>query len=688
MKEELIRVLTNKLDDINVNIESLTKLNEKIDDETRALSYTNGILNLFKDDGKYNILNFTKLSKDNFDKVLSIVDGLDEMFNSSSCNYDGLVYLINGINNGISLSLTLEQENAINYLIQKVEEKSSNHEASIDGLLLAKSGFEVSDVNLLNDEHNRYEKIINEINESNYVDEVDKIKEAIDFNKVDSDKTIDMLIYLLKHNSDVYKSGKFTKDEANDQIDYTTEKESEVKEDEITFTNQEEFHLPEFNTIDTEKENYHIPPITISEDSNELNINELPELNNIDVDDKEINKEEIDKEFKDVLSQSNEYEEYNVPEDETITISPIVNEDSTSTREIQRLFSKHSIKLKDEELSELTSGNIDSYSAIIELLDSKDLLKLFVKNKELFKNILLNSNAEVINEVLEIVKNDLSVDEDDYEMTIKIVMDTLPTIFVKEDGNYDNFVLNVKFFKDLGINLINLFDFSKEVFIVSNDRLVNNYNVVKNYNINLDYKNVKYMLLLDNIGERLDYFVESVYPDRTKNNEKFDGITYITNYPNKLNCVTIETIKRLRYSSETSKKVFGNKPNSLAGEITNLKVNVLEIPNDYLSNLFDNNFDVITTDEVREYNKLCQSSSNVGNFTNELSSLEEFHNGLRYTVNNINISYNKVMHNYNTLRSYGIDKKKALLFAVCHNLVITKDEYNMIKKLLEERVGE
>ena len=189
-------------------------------------------------------------------------------------------------------------------------------------------------------------------------------------------------------------------------------------------------------------------------------------------------------------------------------------------------------------------------------------------------------------------------------------------------------------------------------------------------------------------GERLDYYIESVYPDRTKDNEMFDGINYIKNYPNKLNSVTDETIKRLRYSSENNKKVFGSKPNSLAGEITNLKVNVLDIPTDYMNNFFDNKYDNITEDEVRQYVKLCNNSSNVGDYLNELSSLEKYHNNLRYEIDGIKVSFNKVERCYNTLRSYSIDKKKALEFAVCYNLIITKDEYNKLRNILVEGVGE
>ena len=231
-------------------------------------------------------------------------------------------------------------------------------------------------------------------------------------------------------------------------------------------------------------------------------------------------------------------------------------------------------------------------------------------------------------------------------------------------------------FKDLGLNLINLFDFSKEIFVANNNRIVKNLEIVKQYGYDLNYKNAKYMLLLPNIGDRIDYYIESVYEDKLKN-ETFDGAEYIKDFAAKLNVVTDETIKRIRYSSENGRKVFGSKPKSLTGEITNLKVNALDISSDYLNKFFNNEFSV----------KLIHDSSNVGNYSDELEILNPYQNGLRYVIEGINISSNKVVRNYNILRSYGMDMKKALEFAVCYNLVITKEEYDRLNSKLNEIGG-
>ena len=107
-----------------------------------------------------------------------------------------------------------------------------------------------------------------------------------------------------------------------------------------------------------------------------------------------------------------------------------------------------------------------------------------------------------------------------------------------------------------------------------------------------------------------------------------------------------------------------------------------------MNNFFDNNFDGLSSDEVREFKKLVHHSSNVGNYNDELSKLEKYRvDDMKYRIEGILVSVNKVERNYNVLRSYGIDAHKALHFAVCNNLIITKDEYKKIKNVLEDLGG-
>ena len=697
MKEELLRVLNTKLNDINANIDSLVELNDKIDNEEKKVSYVRGILAIFKDDSDYNILKFANLNKDDFHRVLDeLGEDASKVFNSDSCNYDGLVYLINGINNGVSLSLTDEQKNGIEYLIHGLDEKELDYEASVDGLQLVKARFPISDVNILKEEKEKYIDVLNNLNSNNYVSKTDKVIEAMEYSELSNEEKIKLLSFLLKYNSLVYDERKDTNivkhdedrtslyDEVKQELE-NSNNESKKEYEEFHF---EEFKEPSFDKIESE-------PITFI----------APEENNDGAESVEIKLDDNTKEETSIDQVEinppvvEEYELEEEPKEEKVDVNNIdddfhgivesnedYEEEKISKHDLQKILKEYGIKdIKDDRLF---NGNINNYREVLDTLKKVDLLTEVLENNELLIQMLLNSKKDFINKVLDIAHDDLSVDDEDYEMTKKIVVDTLPLALVGgTNGAYDDFIKNVDMYKKLDINLVNLFDFSKEVLIMDNARIVNNYNLVKDYGIKIDYKNVKYLLGIDNVVDRIDYYVESMYPDKTKNNEIFDGLNFVNSHTSKLNTVCPLTIKRLRYASENGKKVFGPKPNSLSGEITNLKVNALELSDDYLNSFFDNKFGDLTNDEVNEYIKLVQNSGNFGNYINELAGLKQYQKNLRLTINNINVSYNKVSRNYNILRSNGIDKKKALEFAVCYNLIIKKEEYDSLKKFLEELGG-
>ena len=797
MKEELIRVLNNKLNSINSDIDAIKELNQKIDEENESLDFVNGIINLFNEDGQNNPMNFDKIVKEDFTRVLEIAgDEVKNLFNSGACNYDGLVYLINGIKNGVSITLTNEQLNGIEFLIQKLTEKKETMSTTINGFEQEKSKYEVSDINELKTKKDKYVDVVDGINKNKYLKDIDILKEAINFERLEPSKTIDILSYVLEYNADVFnnktdvveeekkeevKEEKVETEETNEEVEEVTPEEEdngfhfnqiendnvfdlpnitfndgekeidtdvvmpeevkeevkEEKEEEYQeYTPVEETNVEEAVTeitpqevVEEPKETEDVPeePVTveatpveevtpespmepvienitlpITEEKVEEQVTEepvtieptpveevTPEVTPIEetkveeaveipvVNVAEVEKEaqeEIDNDFKDIVTGKDYYEEEIEKEDKT-----------TSTRELHKVFGKYGIE-ENVVLNELIDGDVNEYQKVLDYLKDKDVLDVVKKNKELLIEILLYSDIEVIDKVLRIIKEDLSVDEEDYEITRKIVINTIPSIFIREGGNYDNFIRNVDLFKNLEINLINLFDFSKEIFVADHETIEENLAVVNKYDFDITYKNAKYFLLIPNIAEKLDYYVESVYQDKTKN-ETFDGINYIKEYAAKLNVVTDETIKRLRYASTNGKKVFGNKPGSLTGEITNLKVNALDLNSEYLNSFFNNEFKDITPDEVREYIKLIHNSTNVGDYSDELDKLNNYRNGLRYTIEGVNVSYNKVLRNYNVLRSYGIDAKKALQFSVGYNLVITKDEYNKLSELLDNIGG-
>lgn len=755
MKEELIRVLNNKLDDINSDIASLNGINDKINEENEQLTFINRILELFNSDGNADPMNFDKISYEDFEKALAMTgDDTKGLFDSDVCNYDGLVYLISGIKNGITINLTNEQVNSIEFFIQALTEKKEMIEATIDGYQEVVNKYDSSNVSELENKRDKYVSIKEDLENNEYVKDTELIKEAIEYSGLESPKIIEILSFILKYNADLYKDNKpitniieNSFEEKEEPVEETTLEEKEENEEpeennEFHFEqiNNDVFNLPsidfensnneekeEENTDNTITNTIPIEPITFGESlvnpientvsndyptfksfdeiiNNSLNIPSntdyipLTDINQFEIskDETEENNDEIpvvepplefnvdnNLETEEKITD-NEFNNIDINNDETEEEEK-VDEKAVSTRELHKIFGKYGIE-ENVILNELIDGDINEFQSTLDTLKDNSILDDFKKNKELLIETLLYSNAGVINRVLSIVKEDLSTDEEDYEITLKIAINTIPSIFIKEGGNYDNFISNVEVFKRLELNLINLFDFSKEVFIADNELVTRNLDIVNQYDFDIDYKNVKYFLLIPNIEEKIDYYVESVYEDKLKN-ETFDGVKFIKEFAAKLNVVTDETIKRLRYASTNGSKVFGSKPGSLTGEITNLKVNTLDMNDIYLNSFFDNEFSGIANDEVREYVKLVHNSSNVGDYSDELDKLKEYRNGLRYTIEGINISYNKVIRNYNILRSYGIDAKKALQFAVCYNLVITKDEYNRLNDLLDKIGG-
>ena len=388
------------------------------------------------------------------------------------------------------------------------------------------------------------------------------------------------------------------------------------------------------------------------------------------------------------LSSNNEQNEVETEPEVQTAQNLIIEED------LKKLFDEYKVKydLEEELKEQLLTGDIEKYQKVLETLKNKNALNIIEKNNEMLKEILINSDSEIIENVFEIVRQYLSVDEEDMKITTSIIISALPSIFVKEPtGNYETFKENIESLREWGIDLINLFDFSREVFVMNHEKMLKNYQIAKSYDLIINDKNAKYLLMLPNLGEKIDYYVEAVAKDTMKNGtgKTFDGIEYIKLYPNKLNIVNDVTIKRLKYSSENGKKIFGTKENSLAGEITNLKVDILNIDDEYLRKYFNNEFDILSREELMEYEKLINDNENISMTLDEkLEALEKYRSGLRYVIEGINISRNKLIRIYNILIENGMNKEKSLVYAACYNSVITKEEYQKIKDVLSNIGGE
>lgn len=810
MKDDLIKILNFKLKHITENIDELNTINGKIDDVNANLKYIQKTIENFKgEEHGFDIYKFAKIDRETFNKLLmELSDEVLVKFGTSSCNYDGLIYLINGINNGISLTLTQEQVEAINLFIDKLLEKEKEYQESINSLNTDKQKLEVQDLDVLKELENKYSMIIENIEDKKYVTEIDDIVGAILYSELSSEKTFDILRYLLNYNSEIYaeeqkelKAKIMVKDEKreNDTIDLTkpfeieddkkteiqvTEEETieeepinlinPIEDDKQTIVVEVEESVPEEVSLDEEMpkldlsfektmelptfdylsnsinlaSNDKIPDVltvtnvaeenlesaivtneqeemdeTLSENQKVMkSVNEydpvLPSFENAPLDEKENdennNLNNLDNAMSELSLPEEDFsnEELTLPEEEMQNFEDeeeSLGFEKNSFNEVEQVKEESSkideLELKDllnnyhvdyESIDDVTKmmlrkGNLDEYREILVKLEELDILNYLQTKQGILVQILLYSNVEILDEVSHLIEENLLIDKEDKKYTMDLVIKTMPTVFLKsENGNYANFVKNLELFKEYGIDLINLFYFARELFIADPSLIVKNHNIVKSYDLTVNAQNAKYLLLLPNISEKIDYFVEAVYKDNSKEGrgETFDGMDLVKLYPNKLNVVAKETIKRLRYSSENEKKVFGSKEKSLAGEITNLKIDVINMPLEYTSKFFNNEFDVIARDEVEQFVKMVNANEYQELVLDDtLNKLEVNRNGLRYEIEGINVSRNKVIRNYNILIKNGVAKEKALLFAVCYNLVITKEEYGKVKNFVNSLGG-
>ena len=561
MKDELLRILNIKLKYLIDNIDALNRMNANLERENEGLNYIRSVLSLFETpDGEYSIYNFSKLEHDNFEKIMvELNHEVQAKFETENCNYDGLIYLINGINNGISLKLTSDQISAIEYMIDAVVNRQMDYLAHIDGILLARSHLEISDLDELTGIKERYDNIIDKLETNEYVSETEEIVDAINYSRISNEKIVEILTYLLQYNSEIYLLKKENNPAQNNEVkEETVEVENNeidlskpfvIEEKTVDIPIYEEELETDFNELNIDKldnqdskavedsenieetveeetslENTSVSEVSVNSDDTyeeqvELNDeNELEEtqdeLMDFDLPEVDLEDEEalVDKDFEDLVGEDDySYETYNPIETNSLTdeveevSAPIVEQDDleaklddislseevqeasreeaekdsaniVSDEEIKNLFNEYKIKydeLDEESKSLLLKGNVEKYALILTLLRNKEVLEFVEKNLDLITKILLYSDEKVIENVLEIIEKKLSVDKEDMRVTMNIMVSALPSVFVKEpNGNYETFIANVNSLKEWGIDLINLFDFSREVFVVNHEKNV------------------------------------------------------------------------------------------------------------------------------------------------------------------------------------------------------------------------
>ena len=131
-------------------------------------------------------------------------------------------------------------------------------------------------------------------------------------------------------------------------------------------------------------------------------------------------------------------------------------------------------------------------------------------------------------------------------------------------------------------------------------------------------------------------------------------------------------------------KIYG-KPGILSGEISNPKVDILTLNDDYKNTYFNGEYSFIDRNEYlnikKEIDDLKDYDLNIDENIHKLD--EKYKNSeLRYKFGNTLISRIKTIRLYNFLKTKGLSLKNNLLIALTYNTVLKIDEYNEIEKIV------
>lgn len=760
MQDRLIKILTVKIEAINKNIDNLNYLNGELLKNNNDLDYINDKISIFK---TKDILNFDKIEKEDFEKILLMVDpSIKEIFSDKTCNYQGIMYIIKGIREGISLELTANQEEAILKFIESLNRKSEELNETIQNLEESKERLPEVNLNILEESLENYQRIVNKLRENEYLVEIEEVVDALEFSNLPIEEKIDIFSYILKYNRDIYEAmPKEEKDTTNQEDEFNEVKITDLNHEDTDFFEEKDFELPKFSmnklnsSEDEEKVKINLNNTIDLEDIIQKIDDKIKELdantsnNSINNDELDV-KEEIAEPVKDVeVKEDNNpleginFEDFKLPESVDTTIAsptfkidpnmemPKENNTTKLNRDVfvpqdltidvpEELEEEKQEELKVEEpivelpieepkievttpdnlpeetlkeTEEIVADNVETKQNILEtnqtILENYQVLDLFKEYPDIIDDTL-KLNSSNLERILEIIKNDLSLKEEEFKKVLNITLETLPGIFMN-DIMATTFINDIEFFKEYKINIINLFDNYRELLIIDNNILKENYKIVTSYQLELNNDNVKYLLANKKVLDNLDYYIEAMGHEKAflGREQSFDGVEYIKKYPYKLNMITRDALMKLRYSSENNLRIYGSKPGILAGEIANPKVDILTLPNEYINLYFDNEYEFIDRSDMEKLLIDIYNNHNIDLNTDEyLEKLDKLYkiSELRYKINNIYLSRIKTIRIYNYLKTRSIPIKEALIIALTYHSVIKRDEYKEIEKQITKLV--
>ena len=482
MQDKILKILKIKMDAINRNIDNLNYLNGELDTNNKDLEYIEKMISSLKED---DILSFDNISKEDFEKILSMIDpSVSEIFKDKTCNYQGIMYIIQGIRQGISLELTTAQHDAILAFLVGMKDKSFVLQDTIENLQESKERLTETDLKVLTNDLETYQMYDYKFEKNAYLTEVDFLVEAFDYANILIEEKVELFEFLLKYNADIYNNTNQEKDveEKEEILDDIDEKDFPYEPINI---NLEPFEIPKLDddwqdskkiqideeekvvsNEDTEKEDnknfndfgtFQIPVVNenvlanadystrfsnsrpLEEDLDIVPANINQEVENENFKSNTVDLEEIIKRIDDKLKEM-ETAEKNVEEKESSFNIPITDLDlespisdykipevklETQTNNYQELLTKYGL---NDTIELADSTNYFELDSMLKTLEEFNLLDKLKEKENILKRILnKNTNSDLV-KVLNLIRENLVVSEENYQNVLEITIETMPIL--------------------------------------------------------------------------------------------------------------------------------------------------------------------------------------------------------------------------------------------------------------------
>lgn len=591
MQDKIISLLKIKIDAINRNIDNLNYLNGELEKNNESLEYIRSKIFLFEEDS---VLNFDKIDKSDFERILLMIDSnVSEIFKDKTCNYQGIMYIIQGIRQGISLELTTEQTNAIISFKEGMLEKEKNLIEVIEDLSESKERLPENDLGILTSDLKKYQDILFKLDENLYLTEIDDIVETLEFSNVSLEERNEIFEYILKYNADIYAAQKPVFEEKEEEITSLDEikvpefhfepieikEENEAtdkkEEDLVNLNDYDTFQMPIIDATDFEipsflekNENINIP-IEIEESENRENIElENKEDENINI---------IVPEFANI--EENVNSETNLEESEESTLNTVDLEDI--------------IKKIDAKLKEMEQEETNNVIPEIEEEQNEEIV-----NNEINENEFNNQKNIEISPVFPEITNE-EVDTDNINLENDLLNETEDDGIIK-DTDTDTVLKEVLAKYDLTNLLSDIKDTGKEIDAFELDSILNL--LKENKIIELVNDKVLVSILTNNNKESLNELLNLVKENFLSRNKTYEYVIKIVSEAMPLLLMSPEVINTFKTNIEFFKEnkinlihLFDNYRELLIIENEDLKSNLekvkkynLELNNDNVKYLLYN----------------------------------------------------------------------------------------------------